>query len=69
MPGQLWASSLRKVSLSSDEYLPVERVGRPLADALAAELRVVPGGHFLPLENPAGVLAALAACLNAGVLT
>ena len=60
---------VRVVWGASDEYLPVERVGRPLADALAAELRVVPGGHFLPLENPAGVLAALAACLNAGVLT
>jgi pimeloyl-ACP methyl ester carboxylesterase len=43
----LWASD--------DAYLPVETVGRPLAEALGAELRVVSGGHFVPAENAAGV--------------
>jgi pimeloyl-ACP methyl ester carboxylesterase len=54
---------VRVVWGASDEYLPAETVGRPLAEALGAELRVVPGGHFIPLENPAGVLGALATCL------
>jgi pimeloyl-ACP methyl ester carboxylesterase len=36
----------------SDRYLPVETVARPLADHLRAELRLLPGGHFLPAESP-----------------
>jgi pimeloyl-ACP methyl ester carboxylesterase len=35
-----------------DAYLDVETVGRPLAELLAAELVVLPGGHFLPLDCP-----------------
>jgi pimeloyl-ACP methyl ester carboxylesterase len=31
--------------------LPADRVGRPLAEALGVELTVVPGGHFLPIDN------------------
>ena len=38
-----------------DEYLPVESVGRPLARALEVDLNLLPGGHFLPLDNPEGV--------------
>ena len=38
-----------------DEYLPVETVGRPLARALEVDLTLLPGGHFLPLDNPEGV--------------
>jgi pimeloyl-ACP methyl ester carboxylesterase len=48
---------------ADDSYLPVETVARPLADALGAELVLLPGGHFLPLENPEGVAAALMNCL------
>lgn len=44
---------------ADDSYLPVETVARPLAAALGAELVLLPGGHFLPLENPQGVAAAL----------
>jgi len=44
---------------ASDDYLPVEAVGRPLAAALGAGLTVLPGGHFLPAEDPAGVAAAV----------
>ena len=40
---------------ADDAYLPVETVARPLAAALGAPLALVPGGHFLPLDNPAGV--------------
>jgi pimeloyl-ACP methyl ester carboxylesterase len=42
-----------------DAYLDVERVGRPLAELLGAELRVLPGGHFLPMDCPAEVAEAL----------
>jgi 2-hydroxymuconate-semialdehyde hydrolase len=41
----------------SDRYLPVETVARPLADLLRAELRLLPGGHFLPAESPAAFAA------------
>ena len=33
--------------------------GRPLADALHVELKVLPGGHFLPLDNPDGLAQTL----------
>lgn len=38
-----------------DAYLPVDTVARPLADALGAPLTLLPGGHFLPLDNPEDV--------------
>jgi pimeloyl-ACP methyl ester carboxylesterase len=40
---------------SEDAYLPIDTVGRPLADALGTTLTLVPGGHFLPLDNPEAV--------------
>ncbi|HET6921679.1 MAG TPA: alpha/beta hydrolase, partial [Anaeromyxobacteraceae bacterium] len=47
-----------------DAYLPAEAVGRPLAELLGAELVLLPGGHFVPLDCPrevaAGVLRFLA---------
>jgi pimeloyl-ACP methyl ester carboxylesterase len=47
-----------------DAYLPAETVGRPLAELLGAELVLLPGGHFVPLDCPrevaAGVLGFLA---------
>jgi pimeloyl-ACP methyl ester carboxylesterase len=42
-----------------DRYLPVESVGQPLARLLGAELRLLPGGHFVPLDCPAEVASAL----------
>src|SRR5947209_3043456 len=44
---------------AGDGYLPLETVGRPLADALDARITVLPGGHFLPLDNPERVVAEL----------
>ena len=44
---------------AGDAYLPLETVGRPLADALDARITVLPGGHFLPLDNPERVVAEL----------
>ena len=38
-----------------DRYLPIDTVARPLADLLRAELRLLPGGHFLPAEAPEAV--------------
>jgi pimeloyl-ACP methyl ester carboxylesterase len=35
--------------------LPLATVGRPLARALDVDLTILPGGHFLPLDNPEGV--------------
>jgi pimeloyl-ACP methyl ester carboxylesterase len=35
-----------------DAYLPIESVARPLAEQLGAPLRILPGGHFLPLDSP-----------------
>jgi pimeloyl-ACP methyl ester carboxylesterase len=37
---------------ADDAYLPIGTVARPLSDALGAPLTLVPGGHFLPLDNP-----------------
>jgi len=45
----------------SDRYLPVDAVARPLARLLTAELRVLPGGHFLPAEAPRAVAAEIIA--------
>jgi 2-hydroxymuconate-semialdehyde hydrolase len=41
----------------SDRYLSIDAVARPLARLLRAELRILPGGHFLPAENPAAFAA------------
>lgn len=40
-----------------DRFLPVESVGKPLAALFGAELKVLPGGHFLPLDCPQDVAA------------
>ena len=40
---------------AEDNFLSADAVGRPLADVLGVELKVLPGGHFLPLDNPDGV--------------
>jgi 2-hydroxymuconate-semialdehyde hydrolase len=53
------AVPVRVVWGSEDLYLPLERVGRPLAAALGAELVIVKGGHFLPLDNPQGAATAI----------
>ncbi len=42
-----------------DAYLDVDQVGRPLAELLGAELVVLPGGHFLPLDCPRDVAVAV----------
>ena len=46
-----------------DQFLPLATVGRPLAELLDAELVVVPGGHFTPLDCPGEVAGALCAFL------
>jgi pimeloyl-ACP methyl ester carboxylesterase len=46
-----------------DAYLSIDAVGRPLAELLGAELLPLPGGHFLPLERPREVAAAVASFL------
>jgi 2-hydroxymuconate-semialdehyde hydrolase len=48
-----------------DEFLPVDKVGRPLAELLGARLAIVPGAHFTPLDCPAEVAAALQEFLHA----
>jgi len=50
---------VRVVWGGEDAYLPAGTVGRPLADALRVELTVLPGGHFLPLDNPDGLARTL----------
>jgi pimeloyl-ACP methyl ester carboxylesterase len=42
-----------------DAIFPVDTVARPLAALLHAKLRLVPGGHFTPLDCPNEVAAAL----------
>jgi pimeloyl-ACP methyl ester carboxylesterase len=42
-----------------DEFLSVDRVGRPLAELLGARLAMVPGAHFTPLDCPVEVAAAI----------
>ncbi len=48
-----------------DTYLDVETVGRPLADLLGAELVLLPGGHFVPMESPREVADAVVRFLAA----
>jgi pimeloyl-ACP methyl ester carboxylesterase len=38
---------------------PTRCPGRPLAELLGAELVALPGGHFVPLDCPAEVAAAV----------
>jgi pimeloyl-ACP methyl ester carboxylesterase len=42
-----------------DAYLSLDGVGRPLAELLGAQLEVLPGGHFVPLDCPREVAAAV----------
>jgi pimeloyl-ACP methyl ester carboxylesterase len=42
-----------------DKFLPLDTVARPLADLLQADLVVLPGGHFTPMDCPEEVGAAL----------
>jgi pimeloyl-ACP methyl ester carboxylesterase len=42
-----------------DQFLPLDSVGRPLAQLLGAPLVLLPGAHFTPLDCPAEVAAAL----------
>jgi pimeloyl-ACP methyl ester carboxylesterase len=58
---QLRASGVPALVLwgERDEFLPIEEVGRPLAESLRASLVELPGGHFTPLDCPAEVAAAL----------
>jgi 2-hydroxymuconate-semialdehyde hydrolase len=43
----------------NDVYLPLHSVAQPLADLLRADLLILPGGHFTPLDCPDEVAAAL----------
>ena len=49
-----------------DRFFPPDTVARPLADLLRADLRVFAGGHFLPLDAPEAVAAALCEFLGVG---
>jgi 2-hydroxymuconate-semialdehyde hydrolase len=42
-----------------DVFLPIDAVGRPLAELLRATLIRLPGGHFTPLDCPGEVARAL----------
>jgi len=44
---------------SQDAIFPVDTVARPLAELLGANLVLVPGGHFTPLDCPYEVVSAL----------
>jgi pimeloyl-ACP methyl ester carboxylesterase len=58
---QLRASGIPTIVLwgERDDFLPLERVGRPLAESLRTALVRLPGGHFTPLDCPAPVADAL----------
>ena len=47
-----------------DDFLPVDTVARPLAKLLGAELIVLPGGHFTPIDCPREVAEALCSFLS-----
>jgi pimeloyl-ACP methyl ester carboxylesterase len=42
-----------------DVFLPIDLVGRPLAELMRADLIRLPGGHFTPLDCPDDVARAL----------
>jgi 2-hydroxymuconate-semialdehyde hydrolase len=42
-----------------DVFLPLSAVARPLAELLGADLVILPGGHFTPMDCPEEVAAAL----------
>jgi len=42
-----------------DTFLPLDTVGRPLANALAVGVITIEGGHFVPLDNPEAVAEAI----------
>jgi pimeloyl-ACP methyl ester carboxylesterase len=42
-----------------DAYQPIHLVAGPLAELLAARLDILPGCHFLPIDNPAALATAL----------
>jgi pimeloyl-ACP methyl ester carboxylesterase len=42
-----------------DEYLSIDKVGRPLAQLLGAALVKLPGAHFTPLDCPAEIATEL----------
>jgi 2-hydroxymuconate-semialdehyde hydrolase len=48
-----------------DDFLPVDTVARPLAKLLGADLIVLPGGHFTPVDCPREVAEALCRFLRA----
>jgi pimeloyl-ACP methyl ester carboxylesterase len=48
-----------------DEFLSIDKVGRPLAELLGARLAIVPGAHFTPLDCPEEVAAELRDFLRA----
>jgi pimeloyl-ACP methyl ester carboxylesterase len=50
---------IRLIWGKEDAWFPPDTAGRRLADALRVELSVLPGGHFLPLDNPEAVAGAL----------
>jgi 2-hydroxymuconate-semialdehyde hydrolase len=58
---QLRRSHVRALVLwgDRDPFLPADTVARPLADLLGAELHIFAGGHFLPLDAPESITAAL----------
>jgi len=47
-----------------DDFLPLERVGQPLAESLRTTLVLLPGGHFTPLDCPTPVADALRSFLS-----
>jgi pimeloyl-ACP methyl ester carboxylesterase len=55
------AVPVRLIWGTDDDFLPAATVAEPLARELGAELRLLPGGHFLPLDNPEGVARELIA--------
>jgi 2-hydroxymuconate-semialdehyde hydrolase len=42
-----------------DAFLPLDSVAQPLAELLRADLLILPGGHFTPLDCPEEVAAGL----------
>ena len=47
-----------------DDFLPVDTVARPLAQLLGADLIMLPGGHFTPVDCPNPVAEALCGFLR-----